>query len=202
MILRDPLCLWFAMFGFMHVFDERLILLKPPPTLHHHPHRKKGHIRIISWYRITPELNVCTFALVDTWSDIKVPSTWIGFWIVNRAEQWKEIHQLLTGLNRLLNCGQWWGKNVRDGNNFCSLQCREGHFSKKNFSEYLTPTKMSPLTTRGKSARWQQLLQPAVQRWSFLQKYFFFRLFDPPQNVFAHEKGKSVRLEQLLQFVV
>ena len=90
MILRDPLCLSFAMFGFMHVFDERLILLYPPPTPHHHPHRKKGHIRIISWYRITPELNVCTFALVDTWSEKKVPSAWIGFWIVNRAEQWKE----------------------------------------------------------------------------------------------------------------
>ena len=90
---------------------------------------------------------------------------------------------------------------MQDGNNFCSLQCRGGHFSKKNFSEYLTPTKMSPLTTRGKSARWQQLLEPAVQRWSFLQKYFF-RLFDPQQNVFAHEKGKIVRLEQLLQFVV
>ena len=47
---------------------------------------------------------------------IKFSNAWIEFWIVNRAKSEKKIHQLLTGLNRLLSCGQWWVKMGQHGN--------------------------------------------------------------------------------------
>ena len=46
---------------------------------------------------------------------IKFSNAWIEFWIVNRAKSEKKIHQLLTGLNRLLSCGQWWVKRGQHG---------------------------------------------------------------------------------------
>ena len=46
---------------------------------------------------------------------IKFSNAWIEFWIVNRAKSEKKIHQLLTGLNRLLSCVQWWVKMWHHG---------------------------------------------------------------------------------------
>ena len=98
---------------------------------------------------------------INFWQD------WIDFWTVGNGEEKmckmattsaacsveKDISPKRTFPNiwppqKCLRSRQ--GERVLDGNNFCSLQCKDGVFSKNTFSDYLTLHKMSLLTKRGK----------------------------------------------------